>query len=233
MQSSQIYKINNFNENITVIEEEGVRMFVLKGSKGALLIDTGYGGGNIKQTVQNIAEQDFKIIITHPDSDHIGGVEFFDEVYMHPSDFAQFRNRCSKKGIKINAVYENDVFDLGDIKWEIIEIPGHTCGSIALLDCENRILISGDSVQEGPIYMFGEYRSLEAQILSLKKLESMKKAFDIILPCHNMLPVKTDILPVLIEGTEKLLRGELSGKHVDLGWAKTNKYSYKNISYYY
>lgn len=232
MQNSRIYKIYNFNEKITVIEEQGVRMFVLKGSKSSLLVDTGYGGDDVKLAARNIA-QDFKVIITHPDTDHIGGVEAFDEVYMHPSDFAQFRSRCSKKSIKINPVYENDIFDLGDMKWEIIEIPGHTCGSIALLDRENRILISGDSVQEGPIYMFGEYRSLEAQILSLKKLESMKKAFDIILPCHNMLPVKTDILSVLIEGTEKLLRGELSGKHVDLGWAKTNKYSYKNISYYY
>ncbi len=67
MQKSQIYKINNFNEKIIVIEEEGVRMFVLKGSKGAFFIDTGYGGGDIKQTAQNIAKQNFKVIITHPD----------------------------------------------------------------------------------------------------------------------------------------------------------------------
>lgn len=232
MQNSQIYKIYNFNERITVIEEQGVRMFVLKGSKGSLLVDTGYGGGDVKLAAQNIA-QDFKVIITHPDTDHIGGIEAFDEVYMHPSDFAQFRSRCSKKSIKINPVYENDIFDLGDMKWEIIEIPGHTCGSIALLDRENRILISGDSVQEGPIYMFGEYRSLEAQILSLKKLDNMKDAFDIILPCHNMLPVSTDILPVLIEGAQKLWRGELDGRPVDLGWAQTNRYDYQSVSFYY
>ncbi|MEL7569351.1 MAG: MBL fold metallo-hydrolase [Eubacteriaceae bacterium] len=232
MQNSQIYKIYNFNEKITVIEEQGVRMFVLKGSKGSLLVDIGYGGGDVKLAAQNIA-RNFKVIITHPDTDHIGGIEAFDEVYMHPSDFAQFRTRCSKKSIKINPVYENDIFDLGDMKWEIVEIPGHTCGSIALLDRENRILISADSVQEGPIYMFGEYRSLEAQILSLKKLDNMKDAFDIILPCHNMLPVKTDILPVLIEGAQKLWCGELGGKPVNLGWAQTNRYDYQSVSYYY
>lgn len=233
MQNSQIYKIYNFNEKITVIEEQGVRMFMLKGTKGSLLVDTGYGGGDIKHTVQNIAQNDFKVIITHPDVDHIGGIAYFDEVYMHPSDFAQFRNICSKEDIKVMPVYENDIIDLGDMKWEIIEIPGHTCGSIALLDRENRILISGDSVQEGPIYMFGEYRSLEAQILSLKKLNKMKDAFDIILPCHNMLPVKTDILPVLIEGAEKLWRKELAGKPVNLGWVQTNRYDYNTVSFYY
>ncbi|NMC56376.1 MAG: MBL fold metallo-hydrolase [Eubacteriaceae bacterium] len=233
MQNSQIYKTISFNERITVIEEEGVRMFVLKGSKGALLVDTGYGGGDIKHIAHSIAKQDFKVIITHPDMDHIGGVGPFGQVYMHPSDFAQFRCKCSKKDIKVMPVYENDIFDLGDMKWEIIEIPGHTCGSIALLDRENRILISGDSVQEGPIYMFGEYRSLEAQILSLKKLDKMKDAFDVILPCHNMLPVKTDILPILIEGAEKLWRGELLGKPVDLGWTQTTRYDYKFVSFYY
>lgn len=233
MRDSQPYKISNFNERITVIEEQGVRMFMLNGSEGSLLVDTGFGGGDINHIAQSIAKQKFKVIITHPDTDHIGGIELFDEVYMHPSDFAQFRNRCNKKEIKLNPVYENDIIDLGDTKWEIIEIPGHTCGSIALLERKNRILISGDSVQQGPIYMFGEYRSVESLILSLKKLENMKEAFDIILPCHHTLPVKTDILPVLIEGAEKLWRGELTASPVDLGWAQTSKHIYQNISFYY
>jgi glyoxylase-like metal-dependent hydrolase (beta-lactamase superfamily II) len=152
---------------------------------------------------------------------------------MHPSDFAQFRARCFKKDINLKPVYENDAFDLGGRIWEVIEIPGHTCGSIALLDRENKILLPGDSVQEGPIYMFGEYRSLEAHIISLEKLEAMKDAFDIILPCHNMLLVKPDIISVLIRGAQKLWRGELPKTPVDLGWIKTDKYKYENVSFYY
>jgi len=227
------YKIREFDNAITVIEENGVRMFLLTGDESSLLVDAGYGSGNIKQIAQNISKKKIELIISHPDTDHIGGIEYFNEVYMHPSDFAQFREKCPNKNIKLKPVYENDVFDLGEREWEIIEIPGHTAGSIALLDRKNKILISGDSVQQGPVYMFGTFRSLEAHILSLKKLYDMKDAFDTILACHNTLPVSPDIIPDLTDGAQKLWRGELSGVPVDLGWARTNQYYYNNISYYY
>ena len=41
---------------------------------------------------------------------------------------------------------QGDIIDLGDRPLKIIDIPGHTPGSIAILDVKNRVLISGDSV---------------------------------------------------------------------------------------
>ncbi len=47
------------------------------------------------------------------------------------------------------------MIDLGAMKFEALLIPGHTPGSIALLDRENRLLIGGDSVQRGTVLMVG------------------------------------------------------------------------------
>jgi hydroxyacylglutathione hydrolase len=42
-------------------------------------------------------------------------------------------------------VEDNDIIDLGNRPIKIISIPGHTPGSIAVLDINNRVLIGGDS----------------------------------------------------------------------------------------
>lgn len=56
---------------------------------------------------------------------------------------------------KDRLLWEGTVIDLGFWKFEVILTPGHTPGSIMLLDREKRLLISGDTIQAGDIYMFG------------------------------------------------------------------------------
>ena len=45
---------------------------------------------------------------------------------------------------RIIPVKEGDIIDLGARPLEIIDNPGHTPGSIAILDINNRVLIGGD-----------------------------------------------------------------------------------------
>lgn len=68
---------------------------------------------------------------------------------------------------KISPIKEGDVIDLGDRPLKIIDLPGHTPGSIAVLDVKNRVLISGDSVQDSNIYMFGPAEILQITLLAL------------------------------------------------------------------
>ncbi|MHA2059750.1 MAG: MBL fold metallo-hydrolase [Candidatus Ranarchaeia archaeon] len=41
---------------------------------------------------------------------------------------------------------ENDTFSTGDHKWQVLETPGHSSGSLCFYEAEKKILISGDTV---------------------------------------------------------------------------------------
>ena len=88
--------------------------------------------------------------------------------------------------------------------------------SIAVLDKKNRALISGDPIQDGNIFMFGVQRELHAYVYSLKKLDRYKEDFDLIYPSHGSFPVKPDLIPLLTEGAEKILSGELEGEDLEM-----------------
>jgi glyoxylase-like metal-dependent hydrolase (beta-lactamase superfamily II) len=46
-------------------------------------------------------------------------------------------------------VQGGDEIDLGDRRFTVIDLPGHTPGSIGLIDHEERALISGDAIYDG------------------------------------------------------------------------------------
>ena len=89
----------------------------------------------------------------------------------------------------------------------IIDIPGHTPGSVGIIDKNNRVFISGDSVQNSNIFMFGPGRNLNQYIESLKHLSKYEDLFDEIYPMHGTFPVKKDLIPKLIQGAQVILDG--------------------------
>ena len=148
---------------------------------------------------------------THADQDHTGGNDEFESVYMHPADEPHYRN--SGKGSRVIPVQDGDEIDLGHRKLKIIHLPGHTPGSIAVLDVSRRVLISGDPIQEhGRIFMFGERRNMKDYIASLDKLEKMAGGFDEIWPSHSDIPLSPDCIPRLREGAQRIVDGEAEGK---------------------
>lgn len=105
---------------------------------------------------------------------------------------------------------------MGDRPLEIIDLPGHTPGSIAILDVKNRVLIGGDSIQGGRIFMFGEHRNLPEYIASLERLSAYKGRFDTVYASHSTVSVAPDIIPKLIAGAKQILAGEAVGEETDM-----------------
>ena len=190
------------------IEDNGVRAFLFTGKEKALLVDSGFGkSGSIKAVAESLTGKPVMLVNSHADGDHVGGNADFDRAYMHPAEFPYYRE-CCPGGVDAYPLWEGDTLDIGGRKFEVILIPGHTPGSIALLDREHRLLVAGDSISDGPIFMFGKFRSLRAYIYSMKKLSAMSGAFDTIYPAHGPCPLGTDIIGKLTNGAESVLRGE-------------------------
>ena len=113
-------------------------------------------------------------------------------------------------------VSQGDTIDLGGRVLEIVDLPGHTPGSIAVIDPECRALISGDPIQDGRIFMFGKYRDLNKYVESLKALSAFDGRYDEIWPSHGSFPVSPSIVNELISAAESILTGNAEGKKADL-----------------
>ena len=207
-------EVVQINENSWRIEDSGVRCFLLTGSEKALLIDSGRELHTARDIAESLTALPVSLLNTHADGDHIGSNGQFESFYMHPAEEAHYRR--GGRGGMIIPVTEGDTLDLGGRELRIIDLPGHTPGSIALLDVRNRVLISGDPVQEhGRVFMFGTHRNMENYIRSLEHLETFAGQFDEIWPSHADIPISPSLIRKLHDGAVDVLNGKVPGYPAD------------------
>ena len=202
------------NDTTWRFEDGGVRFFMLCGKEKAALIDTGMNVPDAKEQAEKLTDLPIILINTHADRDHISGNGAFEEFCMSPSEEDNYRDNGGKG--TIIPVKDGDVIDLGDRPLRIIDNPGHTPGSIAILDERYRVLIAWDSVQDGNIFLFKKYRDLNTYIGSLKRLKEYDGQYDEIYAMHGTIPVKPELIDKLIEGAEQIRSGTAEGKKVDM-----------------
>ncbi|HIU75906.1 MAG TPA: MBL fold metallo-hydrolase [Candidatus Pelethocola excrementipullorum] len=77
-----------FKDGIFEIDEfDCVSIFVIVGTKRALVLDAGTGIGDLRWVIENrITKKPYDVVITHNHTDHIGGAGFFDEIWVHEND---------------------------------------------------------------------------------------------------------------------------------------------------
>jgi energy-coupling factor transporter ATP-binding protein EcfA2 len=155
-----------------------VRSFLVIGNDKALLIDTGLGRDDLRSVVEEITDLPIEVIYTHSDGDHVGGAEQFNKSYMHPIEIEHYKKRFEKAQTMIE-LNEKDLVSCGEYSFEVIHIPGHTPGSIALFERKHRFIIGGDSLQVGPIFMFGNGRNVDDYLKSLEKVYKLVNDVDV------------------------------------------------------
>ena len=192
-------------EDLYMLDDGRVRQFLILGSNTALLLDTGFTDSDVLTAVRTVTDAPLQVLLTHGDLDHAGGLGNFEEAWLHEKDW-----NLVHASTRLHPLREGDTFCCGDWKLQVIEIPGHTYGSVAFADFEKKVLFSGDSVQKGgPIYLFGSHRNLNLYIQSERKLEAMACRFETIYPCHHFCPVTPDYIGKNRQDAEALQAGIL------------------------
>lgn len=207
-------EVIKINDTTWRFEDGGVRFFLLCGKEKAALIDSGMNAPDARKQAEGMTDLPIILINTHADRDHISGNGAFEEFYMSPAEEDNYRDNGGKG--TIIPVKDGEVIDLGDRPLRIIDNPGHTPGSIAILDVKNRVLIAGDSVQDGNIFMFGKYRNMDTYITGLNNLAAYDGQYDEIYAMHGTFPVKPELIGKLIEGAEQVKSGSAEGKKVNM-----------------
>lgn len=72
-------------------------------------------------------------------------------------------------------------------------------------------MIGGDSVQEGPIFMFGNGRNFQALVASMEKLERMMPEIKVIYGCHHEMENPPSRIVDVKKGAMMMLKGQVTG----------------------
>ena len=203
--------VKKIEDRFWIFEEDGVRSFLFEGTDRAMLVDTGFGTLPLRDMTAELTPLPVFVVNTHTDRDHTGRNREFSPILMHPAEMDRYQSSlpegCSMEDVR--SLWEGEVIDLGHWRFEVILAPGHTPGSVMLLERDKRMLISGDTIQDGMIFMFGPGRNMPAFRCSLRRVMGLTDAFDTIWPSHGNYPLKPDIIPGIWRSAQELLDGKL------------------------
>jgi len=178
--------VHEYNEDFYILRQSGCSnyekpfLFLLFGTEKVLLLDTGAGKTNVAQVVNNIIDRwlartkrkSIGLIVahTHSHDDHTGGDDAFKGlpgatlVSPNPNAVQSFF------GIR-NWPEQIVQYDLGDRIVDVIPIPGHEAASIAVYDRQTAILLTGDTLYPGRLYV----RDQALFIQSIRRLVDFTK----------------------------------------------------------
>lgn len=139
---------------VTVIEtKDKTTMYLVEGDSAALLIDTGTVCETLGQAVGVLTSKPLKVVLTHGHYDHADNVRFFPEIYMHTADSVLHTPSLENYEGIIRHVQDGDTFRLGGREVSVIHTPGHTPGSICLVDKTAGIAFTGDAFGSGALWL--------------------------------------------------------------------------------
>ena len=81
---TKLYPMVQFRKDTWEIDEfDCASIFLLIGSERALLIDTGFGIGDLKGAVEMLTDKPVTLVISHSHADHIGGVHQWSDAWIY------------------------------------------------------------------------------------------------------------------------------------------------------
>ncbi len=198
--------VRRLSDTTWAFEQGMVRCFYIAGADRALLLDTGVAETNLFQLMMPLADLPLVVVNTHAHGDHTANNRLFPSVYAHRLE------PMPEDGPVVRPLEEGHVFDLGGVRLEVLHTPGHTPGSICLLDRANRVLYSGDTVSHGPVYLCGPGCSSADYTASLRRLKDLSGDFDTVLCCHGDCPLDPSVIDELLALVAGAQDGTLSGE---------------------
>ena len=212
-------KITQLRPNVHLIDDAGESTcYLITGNERALLVDTANGYEDLAVIVRSITNLPVIVVNTHGHGDHIFGNVYFDEAWLHPADFelhdrffGYAKEQMEKEGLKPAALKPleiGQIFDLGGVQLEIVDLKGHTAGSVGLLDKAGRILYTGDGLNTHLWMQLDHSLPMDTMLATFRALkEQHGAAFDHVAHGHARELRGKEILDWMIRGCEDILAG--------------------------
>lgn len=217
------------NENTWVINfmNGSQNMYLLEGEEKALLIDTGWGAGNLRAHVEKLTKKPVLVALTHGHLDHSGGNGEWESVMMLPGAEGDMFT-CHRLPFDVSKlpyphyehvlIHDGDSIDLGGRVIELLDISSHSNGSLAFLDRGCGYLFVGDELESAQVLMYETEaipgydfildRKLRAHHANMLRLKGLQGEWNTLLPAHNGTPIAHSYLDDYIGLVEHIYAGD-------------------------
>ena len=149
---------NNCSSMYLVLDEESDQAILVDGGNGGTFVDSNDDMKIILDTL--VKGMDFNVYLTHRHGDHTGlltkstviGTDI--PIYIHENDLIEIKN-SDGSAYQIITFKEGDIIGTENFRFNVVNIPGHSPGSCALIDYEHEFIFSGDAIGSGSVWLFG------------------------------------------------------------------------------
>ena len=210
-------------------------MYLIDGPEKCMLIDTGFGVGDLKGLIgELVGDKPIIVANTHSHFDHAYGNCQFDACYCHEYEVPRMRQKNNPhiwdylfdengKPIwtefdrndivpyheyEIIGVPDGHLFDLGGgYTVEAVHLPGHTPGQCAYFDYNNHTIFTGDTtgISRVPGEPFEEFCTVTALRNALLRLKPRFSQIQGVFPGHGMLDQSSVTLQYLLDAAEAVI----------------------------
>lgn len=229
-----IFTATRIHSHITRIDMPYVSAYLIKGQERAVLIDTGWGYGDLKAFVESICDLPYEVILSHGHCDHGGGAGQFEAVYLNEIETDLEHHSCSietrqnvfrhvmrrqefeedlsqwlpQRQKPYKSLTETTLFDLGGITLKPVLVPGHTEGIMGFILPEISIAFFGDACSEPTLVTLASSTSIQAHYQGLLNLQRYTEEFDRVLISHSPFELPKEVLANNIRLAERILAGQ-------------------------
>jgi glyoxylase-like metal-dependent hydrolase (beta-lactamase superfamily II) len=219
---------------------EEVISYLILGEARAVLLDSGLGIGDMRAEVEALTSLPVVVVNSHSHYDHVGGNHQFREVWAFddpleaeriergvppreaagfipvgsytylPEGFDRLAYEIEPSPIA-RRLADLEVIELGDRSLTVHHTPGHSPGSICLMDGRHGMLFTGDTLYPGTLYAHFAESDVDQYRDSLARLTGLADMVSFLCPAHNEARVSTALVGRASAAFGRIAAGEAAG----------------------
>jgi len=217
------FTIDQIDRDTYIISEyrhwEETHCYLLNGSNGSLLIDTGLGICNIHDEVSKLTDKHITAAATHIHWDHIGGHKYFPDFCAHSAELnwlngefplsaetvrGMVLDRCDPpedfnienyemfQGTPMRILSDGDIIDIGNRKIRVFHTPGHSPGHMCFWEEDRGYLFTGDLIYNDVLLAYYPSTDPAAYLASLERMAELP--VQRVFPAHHSLDIQPEII---------------------------------------
>ncbi|WP_407304718.1 MBL fold metallo-hydrolase [Acinetobacter sp.] len=236
----EYFVVHQIKDYLYAIEEpsyyQGNFSYLLIGTEQALMFDAGASHQHdMTQVIKRLTDKPFAVIPSHLHFDHIGGLKFFDQIYLPdlaclicfkddaglyqiPDEFHLGSiDGFQPAPIQITRLLSvGDVIDLGGISFKLLHAPGHSQDSIILYSERLNICLLGDVLYPSELYV-GNISDYEKSLVYIQTLTNSETLFFGAHPfvTSHIPQIRMAELELTLQVMQAIVRGEAEVRKVE------------------